>query len=240
MCSQSFKKNECKPWQHKQWCIGKIDSEYVYRMENLLDLYEEEYDERFPVICLDEKPVQLISETRSPIPAKPGRCKRVDYEYRRNGSCNLFVAIEPLRGWRRIKSTERRTKQDFAEFLKELVEDPAYSCAHKIRIVLDNLNTHKESSLYKRFDPETARKILRRVEFHYTPKHGSWLNMAEVEISVLQTQCLRRYIPSQEFLEREVKVWEAARNARNATIAWNFTVAKARDKMAKSYLSILN
>jgi len=207
-------------------------------MESLLDLYEEEYDERFPVVCVDEKPIQLIEETRKPIPPKPGRIKRVDYEYRRNGSCNLFVAVEPLRGMRRLKATERRTKRDFADFLKVIVEDPAYKNACKIRIVLDNLNTHKPEALYERFDPETARQILRRIEFHYTPKHGSWLNMAEVEISILQTQCLKRYIPSQEFLEKEVYAWEGDRNARNATIMWNFTVPKAREKMAKSYLSL--
>ena len=207
-------------------------------MENLLDLYEEDYDELFPVVCVDEKPIQLIEETRTPIPAKQGRAKRIDYEYRRNGSCNLFVAIEPLRGRRRLKATTRRTKKDFAEFIKELVEDPAYAAARKIRVVLDNLNTHKPETLYERFDPETARQVLRKVEFHYTPKHGSWLNMAEVEISVLQAQCLKRHIPSQEFLEKEVAAWESLRNGRNATIAWNFTVLKARDKMSKAYLSL--
>lgn len=207
-------------------------------MEDLLDLYEESYDEQLPVVCVDEKPIHLIEETRKAIPAKPGRSKRVDYEYRRNGSCNLFVAVEPLRGQRRLKATARRTKQDFADFIKDLAEDPAYTNAHRIRIVLDNLNTHKPEALYERFDPETARRILRKIEFHYTPKHGSWLNMAEVEISVLQAQCLKRYIPSKEFLEQEIAAWQSARNARNATIAWNFTVPKARDKMAKSYLSI--
>jgi len=207
-------------------------------MESLLDLYEEEYNEQFPVVCVDEKPIHLIEETRPPIPAKPGRSKRIDYEYRRNGSCNLFVAVEPLRGKRRLKVTARRTKKDFADFIKEVVEDPAYEDVCKIRIVLDNLNTHKPEALYERFNPETARQILRKIEFHYTPKHGSWLNMAEVEISVLQAQCLKRYIPSQEFLEKEVYAWEAVRNARNATIAWNFTVPKAREKMIKSYLSL--
>lgn len=207
-------------------------------MEGLLDLYEEEYDERFPVVCVDEKPIQLIKETRSPIPAKPGRAKRIDYEYQRNGTCNMFVAVEPLRGRRQLKATASRTKKDFADFIKELIEDPAYKNAKRIRIVLDNLNTHKPGVFYERFNPETARQILRKIEFHYTPKHGSWLNMAEVEISVLQAQCLGRYIPSQEFLENEVKAWEAERNSRNATIAWNFTVPKAREKMAKSYLSL--
>ena len=207
-------------------------------MESLLDLYEEEYDEQFPVVCVDEKPIQLIEETRPSIPAKPGRSKKIDYEYRRNGSCNLFVAVEPLRGKRRLKTTSRRTKKDFADFIKELVEDPAYENVRRIRIVLDNLNTRKPEALYERFDPETARQILRKVEFHYTPKHGSWLNMAEVEISVLQAQCLKRYIPSQEFLEKEVSAWEAVRNARNATIAWNFTVPKAREKMGRLYLSL--
>lgn len=205
-----------------------------------MDLYEEDYDELFPVVCVDEKPIQLIEESRKPIPAKPGRVKRVDYEYRRNGSCNLFVAVEPLCGRRRLKTTARRTKKDFAEFIKELVEDPAYSGARRIRIVLDNLNTHKPETLYEWFDPETARQVLRKVEFHYTPKHGSWLNMAEIEISVLQAQCLKRYIPSQEFLKKEVTAWAAARNGRNATIVWNFTVDKARDKMTKTYLSLQN
>lgn len=209
-------------------------------MESLLDLYEENYDELFPVVCVDEKPIQLIEETRKPIQAKPGRAKRIDYEYRRNGTCNLFIAVEPLRGRRRLKATARRTKNDFAEFIKELVEDPVYAAARRIRVVLDNLNTHKPETLYERFDPETARRVLRKVEFHYTPKHGSWLNMAEVEISVLQTQCLKRYIPSKEFLEKEIAVWGSARNARNATIVWNFTVPKAREKMTKAYLSLQN
>lgn len=209
-------------------------------MENLLDLYEEPYDAQFPVVCLDEKPVQLIEETRAPIPAKPGRCKRVDYEYRRQGCCNLFVAVEPLRGKRRIEATDRRTKQDFAKFVKELVEHPDYVNARKIRLVMDNLNTHRPGALYETFEPEEARQILRKVEFHYTPKHGSWLNMAEIEISVLQNQCLKRFIPSREALESDIRIHESTRNAKNATIAWAFTVPKAREKMAASYDSLLN
>ena len=209
-------------------------------MENLLDLYEEPYDAQFPVVCLDEKPVQLIEETRTSIPAKPGRCKRVDYEYRRKGCCNLFVAVEPLRGKRHIEATDRRTKQDFALFVKELVEHPDYINARKIRLVMDNLNTHRPAALYETFEPEVARQILRKVEFYYTPKHGSWLNMAEIEISVLQNQCLKRFTPSREALENDIRIHESTRNAKNATIAWAFTVPKAREKMATSYNSLLN
>lgn len=209
-------------------------------MENLLDLYEEPYDVQFPVVCLDEKPVQLIEETRPPIPAKQGRCKKVDYEYRRKGCCNLFVAVEPLRGKRRIKATNRRTKQDFAKFVKELVEHPDYVNARKIHLVMDNLNTHKPEALYETFEPEEARQILRKVEFHYTPKHGSWLNMAEIEISVLQKQCLKKFTPSREALERDIQIHESTRNAKNATIAWAFTTPKAREKMASFYKSLLN
>ncbi len=175
-------------------------------MESLLDLYEQDYDPLNPVVCIDEKPVQLVEESRAPIPAIPGRCKRVDYEYRRNGSCNLFVAVEPLRGWRKLRVTDRRTKRDFAGFVKEIAEAPEYANAHKIHLVMDNLNTHKPHVLYERFEPEVARELLRRVEFHYTPKHGSWLNMAEIEISVLQGQCLSRYIASKAFLEKEVRL----------------------------------
>lgn len=209
-------------------------------MENLLDLYEEPYDAEYPVVCLDEKPIQLIEESRAAIPAEPGRCKRVDYEYRRKGCCNLFVAVEPLRGRRRIKATDRRTKQDFATFVKDLVNHPDYASARKIRLVMDNLNTHKPEALYEALQPEEARQILRKVEFHYTPKHGSWLNMAEIEISVLQSQCLKRFIPSREVLEKDIQIHESSRNAKNATIAWAFTVQKARKKMAGSYKSILS
>lgn len=207
-------------------------------MESLLDLYEQDYDPLNPVVCIDEKPVQLVEESRTPIPAIPGRCKRVDYEYRRHGSCNLFVAVEPFRGRRKIKATDRRTKPDFADFIKEVIEAPEYSNAQKIHLVMDNLNTHKPQVLYERFAPEVARELLRRVVFHYTPKHGSWLNMAEIEISVLQGQCLSRYIASKACLEKEVRVWESDRNERGATIAWNFTIPKAREKMAKLYTSI--
>jgi hypothetical protein len=209
-------------------------------MENLLDLYEEDYDAQFPVVCLDEKPIQLIEESRVPIPAKPGSCKKVDYEYRRKGCCNLFVSVEPLRGKRHIKATDRRTKKDFAKFVKELVEHSDYAEARKIRLVMDNLNTHKPETLYETFEPEIARKILRKVEFHYTPKHGSWLNMAEIEISVLQTQCLKRHIPSREVLEKDIQIHESSRNTRNATITWTFTVNKAREKMSTPYESLLN
>jgi hypothetical protein len=205
-------------------------------MEDTLDLYAEPYDPRYPHVCFDEVPYQLVAETRVPLPMQPGKPERYDYEYRRNGTCNLFVFFQPLAGWRRVKVTERRTKLDFAQCMKELV-DVLFPEAEQIRVTLDNLNIHTPAALYEAFEAAEARRLVRKLEFHYTPKHGSWLNMAEIEISVLTGQCLDRYIPDVTTLKREVAAWQEERNARQATIDWQFTTAKARDKLKRLYPS---
>lgn len=203
-------------------------------MEDVLELYAEPYDPGRPVVCFDEKPVQLVAETRVHQRAAPGQVARYDYEYRRNGAANIFMAVEPLAGWRQVTVTERRTRQDFAAQMKELV-DRCYPEADRIRVVMDNLNTHKPASLYETYAPEEARRILRRLEFHYTPKHASWLDMAEVEIGVLSGQCLKRRIPDRERLATETAAWAARRNRERATIDWRFTVRDARTKLVHLY-----
>jgi hypothetical protein len=203
-------------------------------MEDVLDLYAEPYDPRYPQVCFDEVPYQLVGETRTPLPMQPGKPQRYDYEYKRKGTCNLFVFFQPLAGWRHVKVTERRTKRDFAQCMKEMV-DIHFPDAHKIRVVLDNLNTHTPAALYEAFDPAEARRLVQKLEFHYTPKHGSWLNMAEIEISVLTAQCLDRYIPDVTSLEREVTAWQNERNTQKASVDWRFTTIKARDKLKHLY-----
>lgn len=205
-------------------------------MEDVLNLYHQAYDARYPLICFDESNKQLIAETRTPLPIKPGEVARYDYEYERQGVCNLFLFFEPLRAWRHVKVTERRTKVDFAHCMKWLV-DEVYPDAEVIRIVLDNLNTHGPASLYEAFPPAEARRLLDRLEFHYTPKHGSWLNMAEIELGVLTRQCLDRRIADQETLVNEIAAWESHRNASNATVNWQFTTDDARIKLKKLYPS---
>ncbi len=205
-------------------------------MEDVLDLYAEAEDERLPVVGFDETSKQLIAETRQPVPARAGAVQRFDYEYQRNGVRNLFMFCQPKRGWRHVEVTEHRTMIDFAHQMKWLVDD-AFPEAERVRVVMDNLNTHKPASLYERFAPEEARRILKKLEFHYTPKHGSWLNMAEIELSVLSRQCLDRRIPDEETLKREVKAYEARRNEARATIDWQFTTRDARVKLHRLYPS---
>lgn len=226
--------NELKPWQRKMWCIPKVDAEFVARMEDVLDLYAEGPNRKRPVICFDETPTQLIGEARVPVPAQPGQVEKFDYEYRRNGTANLFVFVNAHEPWRHVKVTEQRTALDFAECMRDLV-DLHYPKAERIRVVLDNLSTHHAKNLYEAFPADEARRLLRRLEFHYTPKHASWLNMVEIEISVLASQCLNRRIPDLATLQRAVAAWQKARNAAGARIRWMFTVEKARKKMAKSY-----
>jgi hypothetical protein len=204
-------------------------------MEDVLDLYEEQYDEKYPVVCFDEKPFQMLGDVREAIPACSGRTKRVDYEYKREGTCNLFVFLQPLRGWRCVKVTDRRTKKDFAACMKDLV-DEHFPHASQIRLVMDNLNTHTMGSLYEVYPPEEARRIIRKIDIHYTPKHGSWLNMAEIEISALTRECLGRRIPSEEFLKQEARICVKNRNERKATVAWGFFSKEARIKMKYLYL----
>lgn len=203
-------------------------------MEDILDLYAEPYQEAFPVICFDEVPYQMVSETRLPLPLKSGKPIRYDFEYRREGTCNLFMFLQPLVGWRHIKVTTRRTKQDFALCMNDLVKTH-FPKAEKIRVVLDNLNTHSPASFYETFPPEQARRLTKKLEFHYTPEHSSWLNMAEVEISVLTKQCLDRRLGSEKIVESEVSAWENERNAARATIDWRFSIPNARDKLKKLY-----
>ena len=226
--------NDLKPWRRSMWCIPKIDAEYVARMEDVLDLYAEAPDPRQPVVCFDESPIQLIGEVRQPIPIKPGRNERYDYEYRRNGTANLFVFIDVNRPWRKVKVTEHRAATDFAECMRELV-DVHYPKADRIRVVLDNLSSHTAGALYQAFRAPEARLLLRRLEFHYTPKHASWLNMVEIEIGVLSQQCLDRRIDSYARLISETAAWEKRRNAERARINWMFTTEKARAKMGRAY-----
>ena len=207
-------------------------------MEDVLDLYVRPYDPRRPQVCFDEHMVQLIAEKRHPLPPKPGRPERFDYEYQRMGTRNLFLFFQPLAGWRHVRVTEQRTKIDFAHCMLYLVDElfPKVDC---IVVVLDNLNTHTPAALYEAFEPAEAKRILDRLEFHYTPKHGSWLNMVEIEIGVLSEQCLDRRIPDADTLQSEIAAWEVSRNDQRATVDWQFTTAHAREKLKRLYPVIL-
>ena len=226
--------NDLKPWRRQMWCIPKVDAEYVARMEDVLDLYAEAPDPLRPVVCFDESPTQLIGELRQPIPAAPGRLERYDCEYKRNGTANLFVFLDAHRSWRKVKITERRAAGDFAHCMRDLA-DLHYPDAERIRVVLDNLSTHSPAALYQTLPPAEARRILRRLQFHYTPKHASWLNMVEIEIGVLRTQCLDRRIECHTRLVAEVAAWEHRRNTSGARINWMFSTEQARLKMARAY-----
>lgn len=226
--------NHLKPWRKDMWCIPHVDGEYVARMEDVLDLYAEPRDPKRPVVCFDESPVQLIGEVRRPIRAKPGQIERYDCEYRRNGTANLFVFLDVHRSWRKVKVTERRAAEDFAACMRELT-DVHYPKAELIRVVLDNLSTHSAGALYQSLPAAEARRVLRRLEFHYVPKHASWLNMVEIEIGVLASQCLDRRIESYARLVTETAAWQKRRNAERARIKWMFTTEKARAKMGRAY-----
>src|SRR5262245_10608755 len=229
-----LKENHLKPWQQDMWCIPQVDGSYVARMEDVLDLYAEKADPKRPVVCFDESPTQLIGEVRQPIPASPGQPRRYDYEYQRNGTMNLFVFLDTHRSWREVKVTERRTAQDFAECMRDLV-DIHYPGADVIRVVMDNLSTHGPGSLYEAFAAPEAHRILQRLEIHYTPKHASWLNMVELEIGVLRGQCLDRRIGDREHIVTEIAAWEQQRNASGARVKWMFTTERARTKLARAY-----
>src|SRR6516225_9781087 len=226
--------NDLKPWRKDMWCIPQVDGDYAARMEDVLDLYAEAPDPKRPVICFDESPTQLIGEMRQPIPAAPGQLERFDCEYKRNGTANLFIFLDVHRPWRKVKVTERRSAEDYAHCMREVV-DVHCPDAERVRVVQDNLSTHSAGALYQAFPPAEARRILRRPEFHYTPKHASWLNMVEIEIGVLRGQCLDRRIDSNEQLEAEIAAWERQRNASGARIKWMFTIDKARAKMGRAY-----
>jgi transposase len=226
--------NDLKPWRKEMWCVPQIDGEYVARMEDVLDLYAESPDLKRPVVCFDESPTQLIGEVRQPTLAKPGQLERYDCEYKRNGTVNVFVFLDVHRPWRRVKVTDRRAAEDFATCMRELT-DVHYPKAERIRVVLDNLSTHSAGALYQAFPASEARRVLRRLEFHYVPKHASWLNMVEIEIGVLRGQCLDRRIGERDRLVSEIGAWERQRNAAGARIKWMFTTEKARAKMGRAY-----
>jgi hypothetical protein len=203
-------------------------------MEDILDLYAEPYDRRYPLVCFDEKLYQMVRETRQALPVRPGQPRRYDYEYHREGTCNLFMYFEPLRGWRHVEVTDRRTAQDFAACMKDLV-DVHFPEAAVISVVLGNLNTHSPAALYATFPPAEACRIMRKLDLHYTPKHGSWLNMAEIELAVLSTQGLAPRLGDHATVHRTIAAWEQDRNAGQATGNWQFTTAKARRKLKRLY-----
>ena len=212
----------------------KKNAAFVWRMEAVLDLYEESYDKKRPVVCFDERPCQLIGEVREPLPPKPGEVARFDSHYERGGTCHVLMAFEPLTGWREAVVTKRRRKREFAVAMQRLVEE-VYPRAEKIRVVLDNLSTHTAAAFYESFPVEQARTLARRIEFVYTPVHGSWLNMVEIELSVLVRQCLKQRLPDMKTLEREVSVWLAERNRMGTSVDWRFRTEDARTKLRSLY-----
>jgi len=213
------------------------NADFVAAMEDVLEVYRRPYDANRPVVCLDEQSKQLVKQVGEPLPTRPGSIAKEDYEYERNGTANLFMRFEPLAGWRRVKVTNRRTKIDFAHVVREIVDED-YPEAEAVVLVMDNLNTHKIASLYEAFEPAEARRLVEKLEIHYTPKHGSWLNMAETELSILTKQCLDRRIPDAPTLRREVEAWEQSRNQAQCKIDWQFTTHDARIKLKKLYPSI--
>jgi hypothetical protein len=218
----------------KSWCIGKPSAQYVAKMEDVLAVYARPYHPKRPVVCLDETSKELHGTARGSLPMESGQPLREDYEYERHGVCNLFLAIEPLTGRRKVRVTDRRTAQDFAEELRALVDED-FPEAEAIALVVDNLNTHGPACLYERFEPAEARRIAAKIEWHYTPEHGSWLNVAECELSVLASQCLSQRIPDKATLVREVAAWEARRNAAHVSVDWQFTAEDARIKLKRLY-----
>ena len=218
----------------RQWCIPKAGARFVAKMEDVLDVYQRAYDPRYPQVCLDEKSKELHADVHDPLLPQPGAVARQDYEYERQGTANLFIVSEPLRGWRRVEVTTRRTGKEMAEQLRRLV-DEAYPAAEKIILVTDNLNTHGVWVLYEQFAPAEAKRIADKLEWHYTPEHGSWLNMAEIELSVLERQCLKQRMPDIDTLRQEVNAWVERRNAMPTPIQWRFTTADARIKLRRLY-----
>jgi len=231
-------KNALKPWLRQQWVIPPTaNAAFVANMEDVLDTYATPHDPARPVVCVDEGGKQLVGDVREPLPVRPGSPAKEDSEYARHGTANLFMAFEPLAGRRHVEVTARRTSVDFAAFLRRL-SDEHYPQAERVVLVLDNLNTHTPAALYEAFEPAEARRLAGRFEWHHTPKHGSWLNVAEMELSVLARQCLDRRIPDGETLRREVAAWEAERNAAVVGVEWQFTTADARVKLKKLYPTI--
>jgi transposase len=235
---RTLKKNELKPWLKEYWCIPpKANAEFVSQMEDVLEVYQRPYDARFPLVCLDETSRQHLADVEPALPVRPSSCEKIDYEYEREGVSNVFMACEPLAGKRFVQVTAKRTKADWAAFVRDLI-DGAYPHAEKIVLVMDNLNTHTPSSFYEVFPPAEARRLARKLEIHYTPKHGSWLNMAEIELAVLTRQCLQRRLATPELMRQEVANWQRERNQQQATINWRFTTDDARIKLKKLYPSL--
>jgi hypothetical protein len=217
------------------WCIPpEQNAEFVCAMENVLEVYKRPYDPKHPVVCMDEKPKQLVKETRTAIACCKGRPECFDYEYERNGTANVFIFVEPLRGWRRVEVTERRTRLDWAHQIKRLI-DADYKKAEKITLVMDNLNTHGPASLYEAFKPAEARRLIEKLAIVYTPKHGSWLNVAEVELAVLEKQSIGGRVPDRESLSMRSKTWERERNRAKVKVNWQFRTADARIKLRRLY-----
>ncbi len=232
---EGVEKNDLKPHLKEYFIIPpEQDAAFVARMEDILAVYQRPYDDQYPVICMDEQPKQLIKETRVPLPARPGQPQRFDYEYERQGTVNLFLFTEPLTGWRRVSVRKRRTAIDWAEEIQRLLEVD-YPQAKKVLLVCDNLNTHDIASLYKRFPPEKARTLAERLEIHYTPKHGSWLNIAESELAALTRQCLDRRIGDIETLRKETTAWYQERNQAQKAVDWQFTTQDARTRLKRLY-----
>ena len=232
---KTLARNELKPWQKEEWCIPPEQSgEFVCHMEDILEVYTQPEDPDCPLVCIDEFSKQLVSETRVPLPAQPGQPQRYDYEYRREGVCNIFMTFVPLRGQRWPTVTAQRTYRDYAYLLQDLV-DVRFPDAKRVKVVTDNLNIHSGAALYETFEPAEAKRILDKLEFHTTPKHGSWLNMAEIELSVLSRQCLDRRIGQVYVVEREVAAWAAERNAAHVSVDWRFTTADARVILKRLY-----
>ena len=219
----------------QQWCLGKLTTLFLWRMEQVLEVYSRPYNPKRPQICVDERPCQLIGDILVPLPMEPGRPKRQDYEYKRNGVCTVFLAFEPHTGFRLVEVRKQRTKKDYARFMQKIAQHPRYAQAEQIGIVQDNLNTHNPGSFYTIMPPTEAYAFGQRFEMIYTPKKASWLNMAEIEFSVLSRQCLNRRIGDQETLEQEVLAWAEERNQKSATVHWQFTMDKARDKFKRFY-----
>jgi DDE superfamily endonuclease len=220
------------------WCIPpRASAEFVYHMEDVLEVYHRPPDPQHPVVCLDETSKQLIGEVRDPLPARPGEVERCDYEYVRNGTVNLFVAVDPLAGWRTVQVTDHRGRTDWAHVVKALL-DGRYQAADRVTLVMDNLNTHGPASFYEAFEPAEAKRLSAKLEIHYTPKHGSWLNIAEIELSALQRQCLDRRIADKPTLVQEVAAWEAHRNTAVTKVDWQFSTNDARIKLRKLYPSL--
>jgi DDE superfamily endonuclease len=229
-----IKKNDLKPWQKHQWCLAQINGEFLARMEEILDLYEQPYDPVSPVVCFDERPCQLIGNVVMPLAMRPGSPAKEDSQYHRNGTCCVLMAVEPLRGWRKVQVFRHRTKKEYARFMRTLVQE-WYPDAQRIRLVQDNLNTHSAGSFYEVFPPEEAHHLMEKLEFHYTPKKASWLNMAEIELAALTKQCLDRRIADQTTLAREIRSYERKRNRLGSRISWRFTTNQARTTLARHY-----